>query len=297
MLQDPKAHALTTDLVGQWLALRDLPAHQVDAVAYPTFDEPLRTAMEGESNLFFDEFFRTNVPAINILSADFTYINARLATHYGMPAPTGTDFVRVSLAGSTRSGMLMQASILTVTSHPTRTSPVARGVWVLGRLLCSKPPPPPPNVPPLAEPPPGTAPSTTMRQTLAAHRALPQCAPCHNAIDPIGLGLENFDGIGLYRTTEAGQPIDASGVLPDGTPFSGPAALAALLTQPARGFEACMARQLLTYTVGRGFDDPGGQAWAKQIVAQAHASDSSFGAMLSSIAQSGLFTQRRGEGQ
>jgi hypothetical protein len=300
MLQDPKAHALTTDLVGQWLALRDLPAHQVDAVAYPKFDDALRTAMEGESNLFFDEFFRQKVPAINILTADFTYINTRLATHYGMPAPAGSDFVQVNLAGTMRSGMLTQGAILTVTSHPTRTSPVARGVWVLGRLLCSQPPPPPANaatVVPIPEPAPGTAPTTTMRQALAAHRALPQCTGCHNTIDPIGLGLENFDGIGLYRTTDAAQPIDASGVLPDGTPFSGPGALAAILTQPARGFEACMARQLLTYTVGHGFDDPGGQTWAKQIVAQAHASDSSFGAMLSSIAQSGLFTQRRGEGQ
>jgi hypothetical protein len=296
MLQDPKAHALTTDLVGQWLALRDLPTHEVNAMAYPTFDEALRTAMEGESNLFFDEFFRTKVPAINILTADFTYINARLATHYGMPAPAGTDFVRVSLAGSMRSGMLMQGSILTVTSHPTRSSPVARGVWILSNLLCSAPPPPPANVPVLVEPPPGTPAPMTMRATLAAHRQMPQCGSCHNTIDPIGLGFENFDGIGLYRTTEAGQPIDSAGVLPDGTPFSGPAELATILTKPSRGFEACIARQLLTYTVGRGFDDDGGKAWSQQIVALAHQSDSSFGAMLSGIVQSDLFTKRRGEG-
>jgi hypothetical protein len=296
MLQDPKAHALTTDLVGQWLALRDLPTHEVNPIAYPTFDEPLRTAMEGESNLFFDEFFRTKVPAINILTADFTYLNARLATHYGMPAPAGSGFVRVSLAGSMRSGMLMQGSILTVTSHPTRSSPVARGVWILSNLLCSAPPPPPANVPVLVEPPPGMPAPMTMRATLAAHRQMPQCGSCHNTIDPIGLGLENFDGIGLYRTTEAGQPIDSAGVLPDGTAFSGPADLATILTNPTRGFEACIARQLLTYTVGRGFDDDGGKAWSAQIVALAHKSDSSFGAMLSGIVQSDLFTKRRGEG-
>jgi hypothetical protein len=296
MLQDPKAHALTTDLVGQWLALRQLPAHEVNALAYPTFDEALRTAMEGESNLFFDEFFRTKVPAINVLTANFTYINARLAAHYGMPAPTGSAFVRVSLAGSTRSGMLMQGSILTVTSHPTRTSPVARGVWILGNLLCSQPPPPPANVPVLVEPAPGTPAPMTMRETLAAHRQLPQCASCHNTIDPIGLGFENFDGIGLYRTTDAGKPIDAAGVLPDGTAFSGPGELATILSKPERGFEACMARQLLTYTVGRGFDDAGGKAWSAQIVALAHKSDGSFGAMLNGILQSDLFTKRRGEG-
>jgi len=296
MLQDPKAHALTTDLVGQWLALRDLPTHEVNPVAYPTFDEALRTAMESESNLFFDEFFRTKVPAISILTADFTYINARLATHYGMPAPASSDFVRVSLAGSMRSGVLMQGSILTVTSHPTRSSPVARGVWILGNLLCSQPPPPPANVPVLVEPPPGTPAPTTMREILAAHRQMPQCGSCHNTIDPIGLGFENFDGIGLYRTTDAGKPIDAAGTLPDGTAFSGPAELATILTKPERGFEACVARQLLTYTVGRSFDDDGGKAWSTRIVALAHKSDSSFGAMLSGILQSDLFTKRRGEG-
>jgi hypothetical protein len=296
MLQDPKAHALTADLAGQWLELRNLPTHEVNPQAYPTFDDALRTAMEGETNLFFDEFFRQKVPAINILTADFTYMNARLATHYGMPAPAGSGFVRVSLAGTMRSGMLMQGSILTVTSHPTRTSPVGRGVWILSNLLCSAPPPPPANVPVLVETPPGTPAPMTMRETLAAHRVMPQCGACHNTIDPIGLGLENFDGIGLYRATEAGKPIDAAGVLPDGTAFSGPADLAAILTKPERGFEACIARQLLTYTVGRGFDDAGGKAWSAHIVDQAHQSDSSFGAMLTSIVQSDLFTKRRGAG-
>jgi hypothetical protein len=296
MLQDPKAHALTTDLIGQWLMVRNLPTHEVNPLAYPTFDDALRTAMQGETNLFFDEFFRQKVPAINILTADFTYLNARLATHYGMPAPAGTGFVRVSLAGSMRSGMLMQGSILTVTSHPTRSSPVGRGVWILSNLLCSAPPPPPANVPVLVEPPAGTPPPMTMRETLAAHRVMPQCGACHNTIDPIGLGFENFDGIGLYRATEAGKPIDAAGVLPDGTAFSGPAELAGILAQPARGFEACIARQLLTYTVGHGFEDDPGKAWTAQVVDQAHKSDSSFGAMLSSIVQSDLFTKRRGAG-
>src|SRR5262249_287443 len=144
---------------------------------------------------------------------------------------------------------------LTVTSHPNRTSPVARGVWVLSRLLCSAPPPPPPDIPKLAETAPGATPEMTMRERLAVHRHLATCGACHNSFDPIGLGFENFDGIGAYRTTEGGKPIDASGVLPDGTKFSGPSELASILSRPERGFDACVAQQMLTYMVGRGFED------------------------------------------
>jgi len=158
MLLDARAHALTTDFVGQWLELRDLPNKEVNPQAYPTFDPALRSAMGGETQRFFEEFFQKQLPAISILTADFTYVNARLATHYGLPAPGGSDFVRVSLTNSTRRGMLMQGSLLTVTSHPTRSSPVARGVWVLGHLLCSEPGAPPPDVPKLVEPAPGAPP-------------------------------------------------------------------------------------------------------------------------------------------
>jgi hypothetical protein len=295
MLRDPKAHALTTDFVGQWLELRDLPTVEVDAQAFPTFDSALRGAMSGETSRFFDEFFMQPLPAANILTADFTYLNGRLAAHYGVTLPAASDFVRVSLANSTRRGMLMQASILTVTSHPNRTSPVARGVWVLSRLLCSQPPPPPPDVPKLPETPPGATPNLTMRERLAVHRQLPQCGACHNAIDPIGLGLENFDAIGRFRATEAGKPIDAAGELPDGTKFSGPAELAAILIQPERGFDACMARQMLTYIVGRGFEDDAGKAWSTRIADLGRTSGGSFGAVITSIVQSDLFTKRRGE--
>jgi hypothetical protein len=295
MLQTPKAHALTTDFVGQWLELRDLPVKEVNPQAYPTFDPALRAAMTGETERFFDEFFRRQLPAADILTADFTFVNARLAAHYGMQPPAGTDFVRVSLANTTRRGMLMQGSLLTVTSHPARSSPVTRGVWVLGRLLCAEPKPPPPDVPQLVEPPPGTPPPTTARAILAAHSAMPQCAVCHTTIDAIGLGLENFDGIGRYRTMEAGMAIDSAGQLPDGTKFSGATELATILTKPERGFEACIARELLTYMVGRSFEDAAGEAWSKQVVAQAQASDRSFGAMLTSIIKSDLFTKRRGE--
>jgi hypothetical protein len=295
MLQDPKAHALTTDFVDQWLKLRDLPDLEVNALAFPTFDSALREGMIGETSRFFDEFFRQSIPAVNILTADFTYVNARLAAHYGMPPPPGTDFVRVSLQGTSRRGMLMHGSILTVTSHPNRTSPVARGVWVLSRLLCSAPPPPPPDIPKLTETAPGATPEMTMRERLAVHRQQATCGACHNSFDPIGLGFENFDGIGAFRTTEGGKPIDASGVLPDGTKFSGPSELASILTQPDRGFAACVAQQMLTYMVGRGFDDDAGKAWSTHIADLAGVSDGSFGATITSIVQSDLFTQRRGE--
>jgi hypothetical protein len=295
MLQDPKAHALTTDFVDQWLKLRDLPEAEVNALAFPTFDNALREGMIGETSRFFDEFFRQPIPAVNILTADFTYVNARLAAHYGMSPPAGSDFVRVSLKDTSRRGMLMHGSILTVTSHPNRTSPVARGVWVLSRLLCSAPPPPPPDIPKLAETAPGATPDMTMRERLAVHRQLATCGACHNSFDPIGLGLENYDGIGAYRTTEGGKPIDASGVLPDGTKFSGPSELASILSQPERGFDACVAQQMLTYMVGRGFDDDAGKAWSTHIADLSRPSGASFAATITSIVESDLFTQRRGE--
>jgi hypothetical protein len=295
MLQDPKAHALTTDFIGQWLKLRDLTTIEVNATAFPQFDSALRDGMIGETSRFFDEFFQKPLPVSSILTADFTYVNARLASHYGMTAPAGTDFVRVSLNGTSRRGVLMQGSVLTVTSHPNRTSPVARGVWVLSRLLCSAPPPPPANVPKLSESPPGATPDMTMRERLAVHRQVATCGACHNTIDPIGLGFENFDGIGVYRTSEGGKPIDAAGVLPDGTKFSGPSELADILTKPERGFDACMAQQMLTYMVGRGFDDDDGHAWSARIADAARPAGGSFAAAITSIVESDLFTQRRGE--
>jgi hypothetical protein len=295
MLQDPKAHAITTDFVGQWLELRDLPTVDVNAQAFPTFDAALRSAMGVETDRFFDEFLRQPLPATDILTADFTYLNGRLASHYGIAGPTGTDFVRVDLANTPRRGMLMQGSVLTVTSYPNRTSPVARGVWVLSRLLCSQPSPPPPDVPKLPETPPGATPDMTMRERLAVHRQLPQCGACHDSIDPIGLGLENFDGIGRYRTMEAGKVLDISGKLPDGTTFAGPAELAAILKQPDRGFEACLTHQMLTYMVGRGFEDTAGQGWTARLAELAHADGGSFGAIVANIVKSAPFTQRRGE--
>jgi len=212
-----------------------------------------------------------------------------------MTPPAGADFVRVSLKDTSRRGMLMQGSVLTVTSHPNRTSPVARGVWVLSRLLCSPPSPPPPDIPKLTETAPGATPDMTMRARLAAHRQMANCAACHNSFDPIGLGLENFDGIGTFRTSEGGKPIDSAGELPDGTKFSGPTELAAILSQPERGFDVCVAQQMLTYMVGRGFDDESGRAWSTRIADLARPSGSSFAADITSIVESDLFTQRRGE--
>jgi hypothetical protein len=251
--------------------------------------------MGGETDRFFDEFVRQPYAATDILTADFTYLNGRLATHYGIAGPTGTDFMRVNLAGTSRQGILTQGSILTLTSYPNRTSPVARGVWVLSRLLCSAPSPPPANVPKLPETPPGATPDMTMRERLSVHRQLPQCGACHDTIDPIGLGLESFDGIGRYRTMEAGKPIDLAGKLPDGTAFAGPAELADILKQPDRGFQACLTHQMLTFMVGRGFEDKAGQGWTASISDLAGRDGGSFGAIVANIVKSAPFTQRRGE--
>jgi hypothetical protein len=295
MMQDARAHAITTDFVGQWLGYRDMPSVDVNAMSFPTFDPALRDAMAGESERFFDEFIRSQAPASDMLTANYTYLNARLAQHYGMTAPPGTDFARVSLAGTNRSGILMQGSFLTLTSYPNRTSPVRRGIYVLSRLQCSPPNPPPNDVPKFQEDPPGVPPNATMRQRLALHRTRPDCASCHNSIDPIGLGLENFDGIGRYRTMEAGMTIDIAGTLPDGTAFAGPAELASILKQPSRGFDTCMTRQMLTFMVGRGFQDVTGAAWSSRVADAAHASGGSFGALVANVVKSGAFTLRRGE--
>jgi hypothetical protein len=295
MLQDARAHSITTDFVGQWLGYRDMPSVDVNPVSYPTFDPALRDAMIGETERFFDEFIRSQAPASDMLTANYTYINARLAKHYGMMPPPGTDFARVSLAGTNRSGILMQGSFLTLTSYPNRTSPVRRGIYVLSRLQCSPPGAPPADVPKFPEDPPGVPPNATMRERLAIHRTRADCAACHNSIDPIGLGLENFDGIGLYRTMEAGKTLDISGQLPDGTMFAGPAELAAILKQPARGFDDCMTRNMLTFMIGRGFQDGAGATWSTRVADAASMAGGSFGALVANVVKSGAFTLRRGE--
>jgi hypothetical protein len=292
MLADGKARALVDNFAGQWLNLRRLDNVTPDYAAYPSFDEDLRVALRTESELFFSELLQQGKPLTELLTANYTYVNARLAQHYGLPAPAGGDFVRVELTGSARGGFLTQGSFLTLTSNPTRTSPVKRGKWVLDQLLCAPPPPPPPGVDTsLSE---GGDQPLSLRARLEAHRADPACAGCHTSMDPIGLSFENFDGIGGYRTEDPGGAIDASGVLPTAggdVAFSGPLELAAILIGDSR-FDSCVTRNVLTYATGRGFGDPDA-ALIESIAARAKEKGGSLTAIIESVVLSDAFRTRR----
>ena len=257
MLDDPRSSALTANFAGQWLFLRNLRTVAPNAVLFPTFDENLREAFRRETELFFDSQVRADRSVLELLAADYTFLNDRLARHYGIPGVYGSHYRRVRYPDERRAGLLGHGSILTVTSHPNRTSPVVRGKWLLENLLGSPPPPPPPDIPALVENDEGSAPAT-VRARMEQHRSNPACAACHAPMDPLGFALENFDAVGQWRSTdaEAGAPIDASGALPDGTPFTTPAEFRlGLLAEPwASEFVGTVIEKLLTYAVGRGLD-------------------------------------------
>lgn len=251
MLGDERAQALIENFAGQWLHLREIDEHVPDYNFFPDFDEPLRGSMAAEAKRYIAEFFFGNATMDQLLTADFSFVNDRLARHYGMD-PVGSDELqRVSVAGTERGGLLTQAGVLMVTSYATRTSPVKRGKWVLSQLLCEEPPPPPPNVPALPK---EDSPTGSLRERMEAHRANPVCASCHAVMDPIGFGFENFDAVGSYRTVDtSGFAIDAAGELPDGATFEGARQLSDLLADDPR-LPHCMAEQLLTYALGRGVE-------------------------------------------
>ncbi len=209
MLADPKSAALVKNFAGQWLQLRNVKSILPNSDEFPDFDDSLRQSMLRETELLFESIVREDRSVIDLLTADYTFLNERLARHYGIPNVYGSHFRRVTLADDARRGLLGQGSILALTSHAERTSPVVRGKWVLDNLLGTPPPPPPPDVPAFKENEPGQKPKT-MRELMAQHRANPSCAACHRIMDPIGFALENFDAVGAWRTREPGGPIDAS---------------------------------------------------------------------------------------
>jgi hypothetical protein len=290
MMSDPKAQALVDNFGGQWLSLRDVDGVAPDPMLFPAFDEKLRSSISGETKLFFQSLLEEAQPLTALLLADYTFVNDRLARHYGLPAGQ-PDYARVSLQGTPRVGLLTQETFLTVTSQPDRTSPVKRGNFVLERLLCDPPDAPPPGVPPLVTPQNGSG--LTVRQQLEVHRQSAVCAGCHVKMDPIGLGLENFDAIGAYRTVDNGQPVDATGTMTDGANFRGAAELAPLLAKDPR-FASCVVRQLLTYGVGRSFEAKEGKAYANGLAVPL-AGTGTWRDLLHTVVSSEAFRTRRGE--
>jgi hypothetical protein len=250
MLADPRARALVTNFAEQWLYLRDLKNANPDSREFPDFDDNLRQAFQRETEMLFESVLREDRSVLDLLNADYTFVNERLARQYGVAGVYGPDFRRVPVPNDARRGLLGQGSFLLVTSNANRTSPVQRGKWVLENLLGSPPPLPPPNVPPLKENSSGAA-ATSVRERIEEHRANPVCAGCHKIMDPIGLALENFDGVGRWRAADSGFKIDASGQLVDGTPLDGPSSLRKALLDRPEAFVGTVTEKLLMYGIGR----------------------------------------------
>jgi hypothetical protein len=255
MLADGRSAALITNFAGQWLYLRNLRMHAPNASLFPDFDDNLREAFQQETELFLQDQLQGDRSVLELLTANYTFVNERLAAHYGLPNVYGSHFRKVTYPDTRRAGLLGQGSILTVTSEPNRTSPVKRGKWLLENLLGAAPPPPPPNVPALKENGEG-APPATVRARLELHRKNPVCASCHAQMDPLGFALENFDAVGRWRTedAEAHTPIDASATLPDGSRFTTPAEFRTLLLKRRGEFTNTVVEKLLTYALGRGIE-------------------------------------------
>ena len=291
MLADPRAKALTDNFAGQWLYLRRLEYQKPDRRAFPDFDIRLRNAMQTETEMFFDGVVRDNRPALDFLSSDYTYVNQRLAEHYGIPGVYGTTFRKVKLDPALhRGGLLGQGSVLTVTSYNNRTSVVLRGKWILDNILAAPPPPPPPNVPTLNEAKNGK--TLTVRQQMELHRANPVCASCHTKMDPLGLALENYDAVGKWRAGYAGQALDVSAVMPDGTKFEGPKGLQGILLSRKDQFIEAMTERLMTYALGRGVESYDMPA-VRSVRDQAAKDDYRMQTIILGIVQSVPFSMRR----
>jgi len=289
MLGDPRATNLATNFAGQWLHLRNLENTAPNLRLFPDFDDNLRQSFRRETELFVESIIRENRSAVELISADYTYLNERLARHYEIPSIRGSRFRRVDLEPEyQRGGLLRQGSVLTVTSYATRTSPVIRGNWILENIIGTPPPPPPPNIPSLEG---VISESLPMRERLALHREDPACASCHNVMDPIGFSLENFDAVGRWRDSELGHMIDSSGGLPDGAEFHGAQGLETALLQRPDLFVGTLTEKLLTFALGRGLEYYDASA-IRQIVRKAEADNYKISAIVSGIARSVPFQMR-----
>ena len=291
MLRDPKSRALVEEFAGQWLQFKNIDAMKPDPEKFPVFDDALRLAMRRETELFLENVIQNDRSVLELLDADYTFLNERLARFYGIAGVMGPEFRKVDMSKSSRGGgVLAHASVLTVSSYSTRTSPVLRGKWILENLLNAPPPPPPPSVPPLDDSKIGS--TGTLRQQMEVHRKNPACASCHSLMDPLGFGLENFNAIGAWRTEDGKFPVDAKGTLPDGKSFSNPRELKAILKTNRDPFIAGLTEKLLTYALGRGlerFDKPAMAAIARNATDQ----EFKFSALILAIVNSLPFEERR----
>jgi mono/diheme cytochrome c family protein len=292
MLRDPKARALAENFAGQWLEIRRLESVQPDRDRFPDFDDYLRVSMLKETELFFQNIVQEDRSILDFISAKYTFLNERLARHYGIKGVSGAAFRKVDLTGTPRAGILTQASVLTVSSYGNRTSPVLRGKYILENVLGTPPPPPPGNVPPIDESVVGS--KLSMRQQLEQHRANPVCASCHARMDPLGFSLENFDAVGAWRTLDGKFPIDSTGTLPNGKSFKNAAELLGILQSQRTEFTTSFTEKLLTYALGRGIERYD-RAALQQITAKVAAQDYRFSSLVLEIVKSLPFQRRKGE--
>ena len=292
MLDDPRSSAIADNFAGQWLEIRNLDVVKPDPQRFPDWGPELREDMRMETRLFFDYILRQNRPMSDFIDARYTFLNERMAKHYGIQGVSGPDFRKVDLTTDQRGGILSQASVLTVSSYPTRTSVVIRGKYILQEILGTPPPPPPPDVPPLDEAAVGT--SLSLRQQMEKHRSNAVCASCHSKMDPLGFGLENYDGIGKWRTMDGKFPVDSSGTLPNGKTFGTPGEMRATLTSQLPQFAHCVIEKLMIYALGRGiasYDRREIDEIGKRLAANGYP----FQAAIYEIVKSTPFQQRRGE--
>jgi len=294
MLADPRSKALVENFVGQWLFLRNIPNLQPDVTAFNYFDDNLRDALKKETELVIDNEMREDRSIVHLLTTDYTYVNQRLAEHYGIKGIYGSEFRRIKVEDPKRQGLLGQASIMMVTAYPNRTAPTIRGKWVLEQLLGTPPPPPPANVPFLKED--ESHMKLSMRQRMEEHRVSPNCAVCHAIMDPIGFALDNFDGLGKWRDADGDEVIDPAGTLPDGTKFDGPVGLRNIMVSKKRGlFVENFTERLLTYALGRGVEEYD-RPVIRKIVRETAADDNKWSSIILSIVKSKPFQMIQSRG-
>jgi hypothetical protein len=289
MIADPRADALVSNFAGQWLHLRNLKTITPNHDEFPDFDDTLREAFQREAELFFNAVLREDHSVLDLLTADYTFVNERLAKHYGIPYIYGSHFRRVTLTDDARRGLLGKGALLMVTSHADRTSPTVRGKWILENVMGTPPPPPLPNVPPLEAA--NESAPRTMRERMERHRASATCAGCHKMMDPLGFALENFDAVGTWRTRDAGLPLDASGQLADGSKVDGVVALRNALVARSDVFVQTLTEKLMTYGLGRGlqyYDMPA----VRDVAHKAARNEYRFSAIIMGIVSSPPFQMR-----